>query len=368
MIDELIKQDFNSFKNDIVNLPILYQCTSKESVEGIIKCGASREFTGKNSNFYGQGAYTTFTLESSIDNSKGSIYGKYIMKYALYGGFQNYLFFDKEMNEKYNNGEPIRQQIERLCPPDIVAKLENSGFFTVVASDKGDHSLVHKKLSAHGAKYFFEVLKGNRLPLDELTPWQREFGSHSIYDEKDISKTKVKGYVFVGTNDGEVCVVRDYHSLVPLAYVDLNAGGNPYNDDDWIDILNQDAFDNISSSIDIGTYVRGTYPETPFNTKTICGYVLVKKDGKYNYIDVETMEELLPVLADNATDFDPDSGRAKFVIGGEEYEYSAKHNVFIEDGCITYSRDEFIEELKGNGPLNENIQKLKSLINRMEEL
>ena len=99
MIDELITQDFDSFKSDIGNLPILYQCTSKESVEGIMKSGASREFTGKNSNFYGQGAYTTFTLESSIDNSKGSIYGKYIMKYALYGGFKNYLFFDCSLKQ-----------------------------------------------------------------------------------------------------------------------------------------------------------------------------------------------------------------------------------------------------------------------------
>jgi hypothetical protein len=80
MIDELIKQDFDSFKDNIRDLPVLYQCTSKESVEGIKKYGASREFTGKNSNFYGQGAYTTFTLESSIDNSKGSIYGKYIIR------------------------------------------------------------------------------------------------------------------------------------------------------------------------------------------------------------------------------------------------------------------------------------------------
>lgn len=368
MIDELIKQDFDSFKDNIGDLPVLYQCTSKESVEGIKKYGASREFTGKNSNFYGQGAYTTFTLESSIDNSKGSVYGKYIVKYALSGGFENYLFFDEEMNKKYNNDEPLEHQIERLCPPDIVDKLRNSDFFKVIATDKGKHSLVNKKLSAHGAKYFFEVLKGERLSPNELTPWQRDFGSRSIYNERDLSKTKVKGYVFVGTNDGEVCVVRDYHSLVPIAYFDLNAGGNPYNDDEWIDILNQNAFKNISSSIDIGTYVRGKYPETPFNTKTICGYVLVKKDGKYNYINVETMDELLPVPADSATDFNPDSGRAKFIINGEEYEYSAKNNIFIEDGCFTYNRDEFIEELKENGLLNENVKKIHSLINRIDNL
>ena len=60
--------------------------------------------------------------------------------------------------------------------------------------------------------------------------------------------------------------------------------------------------------------------------------------------------------------------KAKFIINGEEYEYSAKNNVFIEDGCFTYNRDEFIEELKENGLLNENVKKIHSLINRIDNL
>ena len=368
MIDELIKQDFDSFKSGIGDLPILYQCTSIEGIEGIRKYGASREYTGKNSNFYGQGAYTTFTLESTLDNAKGSIYGKYLVKFALAGGFKDFLFFDEEMNEKYNNGEPLEHQIERLCPPDIVNKLKTSGFFNVASEYRGKHHIVNKKLSAQGAKYFFEMLKGERLLDSELTPWQRSFGSRSMYNEKDLSRTKVKGYIFVGTNDGEVCVVRDYHSLVPIAYFDLNAGGDPYNDNEWIDILNQDTFDNISGSIDIGTHIRGEYPETPLNTKTICGYVLVKKNGKYNYVNAETMEELIPVFVDFATDFDPSTKIAKFVIDGQEYEYSAAGNFFIEDGVFTYSRDEFEEELRDNGILNEHVKKIKLLIERMGDL
>ena len=368
MLDELIKQDFNSFKSNIGNLPILYQCTSKEGIEGIKKYGTSREFTGKNSNFYGQGAYTTFTLESTLDNAKGSIYGKYLVKFALDGGFDGFLFFDDEMNQKYNNSEPLISQIERLCPPDIVEKLKRSDFFRVSSDDRGTHPLSNKPYSAQGAKYFFEVLKGNRLSDDELTPWQRNFGCRSIYDEKDLSRTKVKGYIFVGSNDGEVCVVRDYHSLVPIAYFDLNQGGDPRNDSEWIDILNQETFDNISSSVDIGTHIRGEYPETPLNAKTICGYILVKKNGKYNYVDANTMEELLPVFADFATVFDESNGKAKFVIGGEEYEYSSKGNFFIEDGVFTYNRDEFEDELRDNGILNESIIKARLLIERMGDL
>jgi hypothetical protein len=368
MIDELIKQDFNTFKSTMDKLPILYQCTSLDGVEGIKKNGASREFTGKNSNFYGQGAYTTFTLESTLDNAKGSIYGKYLVKFVLDGGFKDFLFFDQEMNEKYNGGEPIEHQIERLCPPDIVEKLKRSDFYQVIKTSRGNHYLNNKPLSAHGAKYFFEVLKGDRLSDSDLTPWQRDYGSRSIFDEKDLSRTKVKGYVFIGTNDGEVCVVRDYNSLIPLAYFDLSKGGDPYNPNEWIDIFNEDTFNNIAGQVDIGSYIRGDYPETPLNTKTICGYILVKKGGKYNYINAETGEELLPVFADMATDFDPHTGKAKFLIGDSEYEYSSKINMFIEDGCFTYDKNEFEEELRDNGILNESIIKIKNLIERIGEI
>lgn len=370
MLDELIGQNFADFKDNIDNLEILYHCTDITGVKGILKNGACREYTGKNSNFYGQGFYTTFTLGSTMGNA-GSYYGKYIIKFGLDGGFKNFLFFDKEMNEKYNNGESMRDQIARLCPPDVAKKLEDEGFYEAVDKDFGNHRLFNKPMSAAGAKKFFEILKGNRLSDNQLTPYQISRGCF-LFDEIDISRTKVRGYIFVGSNDGEVCVVRDYNSLIPLAYFDPTKGNDPSNPNDsgWIDALDEDTFNDIASSVDIGTVIRGKYPETPLSTKTICGYVLVKgrPAGKYNYVNAQTMEELLPVPADFAVDFDAQTEKAKFVINGEEYEYSAKHNLFIEDGIFTYTRDEFVDELKENGLLNENIKKVKSLINRINEL
>lgn len=371
MLDELIKTDFSNFEKNIKILPKLYHCTTKEGKDGISLNGACREFTGKNSNFYGQGFYTTFTLDSTVDNSS-SIYGKYIIKFALNDGFKDFLFCDEEMNQKYNNGESIESQIERLCPPDVIEVLKQKNFFSRIQQDKGTHSRLNKKLSAHIAKCFFEALKGERLPSKLLTPWQREQGCN-LYDEKLISKTKIRGYIFVGGNDGEVCVVRDFNSLIPIAYFDPTIGDDPTNDSDkgWINIYNQETFNGIANSVDIGTHIRGEYPETPLNTKTICGYVLVKgkPSGKYNYLNTSTMQELLPIPADYATDFDNHTMKAKFVINGEEYEYSAKNNLFIEDGCFTYNKDEFIEELKENGLLNESIiNKVHSLINRINNL
>ena len=42
--------------------------------------------------------------------------------------------------------------------------------------------------------------------------------------------------------------------------------------------------------------------------------------------------------------------------------------MFIEDGCFTYDKNEFEEELRDNGNLNESIIKIKSLIERIGEI
>ena len=167
MVNELIYKDFNDISQNINNLIPLYHCTTKEAVEGISKYGACREFTGKHSNFYGQGFYTTFELGSSMDNS-GGYYGKYIIKFGLNGGFDDFLFFDKEMNEKYNGGEPIEHQIERLCPQDVVDKLKKSNFFAKANSNDGKHGLINKELTAGGPREFFLTLKGSQLPSSNL--------------------------------------------------------------------------------------------------------------------------------------------------------------------------------------------------------
>lgn len=367
MIDEVINTDFETFRSDRGNLILLYHCTSKEGAEGIARDGATREFTGKNANAYGQGFYTTFNLNSTIKFGYNSWhnYGKYIIQFGLVGGFKDFLIFDKDMNRKYNNGEPIEHQIKRLCPPDVVKKLAAGHFFSTIRQDYGDVDEVGKPLTAPMAAKFFNILKGRFLQSSELTPWQKQQQS-ALYDELDISKTKVRGYIFVGGHDGEVCVVRDFNSLVPLRMFDPTKGKNPKNpkDSGWTDILKKNTFDDISGQIDVGTYIRGRYPETPLNAKTICGYILVKgrPHGKYNYLNVKTNKELLPVPADRAVAFDPDTRRAKFIIMGDEYEFSADKNVFIEDGVFIYTPEEFKKEMKDKLSVNESLNKIKKLI------
>ena len=88
--------------------------------------------------------------------------------------------------------------------------LKNYGFFdpnTGYGRDYGKHHLTGKPLTAAGAKQFFEALKGQRLSDKHLTPWQKERGCY-LFDELDISKTKVRGYIFVGSNVFRLVIVK----------------------------------------------------------------------------------------------------------------------------------------------------------------
>lgn len=364
MVKEYTQSSYDDFSKNLRGTIKLYHCTTKEGVEGIIKNGTSIEYTGKNSNFYGQGFYTTFDLASTLDNQKGSIYGKYIIEFGLLDGFKNFLIFDKAMNDKFNEGKSIKKQITELCPTEIVEKLKKNNFFRLV-----DETYGKTWHSAPMARAFFVTLRGRQLTRDKMTPWQQEYSRGDLSDESEIAKTKVRGYVFWGSNDGKVCVVRDFSSLIPIRFWDPTKGKTPKNPKDigWTSILNQTTYDNITSNGTSGIEIRGTYPETPLNEKVICGYMLVKGKpaGKYNYVNMDTKKELLPVPADYATAFDPSSSTAKFTIGDSDYEYSAKNNVFIEDGCFVYTPEEFAAELKENGLIKESYDKMITLLKKL---
>ena len=347
----------------------LYQRTDSIGLKGISKNGASREFTGKNSNFYGQGAYTTFSLGATeVNKDKAGLYGRIVVKFKLLGGLKDFLIFDPVMNDYYNNGEPIEQQVRRLCPPDVIQKLERHGYFSNVLGHmppdmpRGgflpDGSFTKKvKRTAPQARHFFTILMGNRIPYEKMTPAQKDMslkrGGLDLCDEIDIQKTKVRGYVFRGENDGDVCMVRNYAELLPVAYRDEQ--GN------WHDIKDVDLENNIRNRADAAFNIQGHYPETPASEKVHCGFFLVKKNGKYNYVDMKTKKELLPVFADFAAPFNDITKIACFQIGKHTFWTNGK--TFSDEDSFSYdNQEEFIEMLREEGIINESRIKTINLI------
>ena len=347
MLNEYIDTDFATFKKETEEGvgTYLYHCTDDASLKGILANGPDRDFTGKNSNTYGSGFYTTFRLDSSEQNSQGHIYGHNIVKFRLIGGFKGFLIFDPDMAREVYGEWNIPKQIEELCPPDVVDILKSSDIWSYFTVREEDLDICHRTGGPRTgplAHAFFSALRGDLMQPNELTEFQRQRGAHQ-FKETLLRKTKVKGYIFQGANDGAVCFVRDFKSIVPVAYRDGSGK--------WHDALTEKNFNKIANTSDAAYSFGGKYPETNPNEKAINGFMVVKKDGKYNYVNIATGEELLPVWADSAYAFDAAEGEARFTIKGNEFATNGK--IFFDDDGFSYNKNSLIDELNERGLLNE---------------
>ena len=315
--------DYKEFTRNLGNSVRLWHVTKKQSWKALVETGFDGEFMAENSAIYGRGAYTTFDLKSSINNSRyqSGIYGNVIIECALIDGFKDFLFFDEAMNQKYNRGKPMEEQLRQLLPKEMFERVMNS-------REIGDILHVPHHTSYGNNNHGAGVRTAPRLTalLDVIAPWSRNYRSNgSSYRIDDfLVKTKIRGYIFRGNNDGNVAVVRDMKSLIPVR-VSFDHGNT------WKDIHSEENFNKITRSGDAVFKYQGKYPQTPMNEKAVCGYIRVKKDGKYNYVNVEDDSEILPVWADKALPFDPISKTGTFTINGEEFKTNGT-NFFTKYG------------------------------------
>lgn len=359
----------------------LYQLTDKGGMEGLVKYGPSREWTGKNSNFYGTGIYTNIDEKSMITNyhgAVGNVYGSYMMKYILKDGLKDFIVLDEDVRKKYHL-EPTYQVLARVLPEDVKRKLRS-----VAAPREGIHggqislydALCNPKsmrlsYSMHGAdrgvnrfntaaiaRQLFLALQGNPIPESEKLPYQK---GRRIFDEKDLFRSGIRGFCFTGDNDGHVCVVRDFNSLIPYAYATtFDAQGNP----NWKVTLTDEKLKDYESYKDAAFAYKKDYNQTSRTEKEINGFTRVKNNGKFNYVNGQTKELLLPdgCWADQATPFDPVDGIATFYINGEEFVTDGE---MFNYGGMPMDRDEFEETVKelGHPTLNEEkIRRINEII------
>ena len=363
MITEYIDTDFQTFKKETEEGvgTYLYHCTDDVSLKGILANGPDRDFTGKNSNTYGSGFYTTFKLESSEKNSQGHIYGHNIVKFRLVGGFEGFLIFDPDMAREVYGEWNVQKQIEELCPPEVVEVVKQSPVWQMAETPEDQLEKCWKTggpRTGPMAHAFFSALRGEMMRPEELTEFQRRRGAHQ-FKETLLRQTKIKGYIFQGENDGYVCFVRDFKSIVPVAY--RTQDGN------WHDALTEKNFNKIASSSDAAYSFGGKYPETNPNEKAIDGFIVVKKDGKYNYVNIANWEELLPVWADTAYAFDANEHEGRFVIGGNEFTTNGKF--FSDDDGFSYDKNEFIDELHDRGLMEESkVNKKPTLLESFNDM
>ena len=332
--------DFNGINRDAIGrfsgrgVTYLYHATSSAGKTGITTNGASRVMTGSNSNFYGPGVYTNWDLGDAIGGTR--IYGGYIVKFVLKDGFKDFLIFDKDFNQRHGTGESIKDQLKRIAPEilDYMQKNFDRRTYNYVIHWSGD------SMRAPGG------VRGNDRGFRSAGQVRAFLGTPVNYRQKGdcyvpdsmLKASNIRGYIFRGSGDGRVVVVRNFTDVMPVAWTTAKEAEAYFNGDRKRNIwrqINQKSFEKLNQKHDAYEEYSSKYPNIDKRESNSAGFVRVPKGGKYNFIDPDTHKEIFPFDFDNATNFSPTSREATVEILGDEYTLYSNL-----DKVITVEKDE----------------------------
>lgn len=332
--------DFNGINRDAIGrfsgrgVTYLYHATSSAGKTGITTNGASRIMTGSNSNFYGPGVYTNWDLGDAIGGTR--IYGDYIVKFVLKDGFKDFLIFDKDFNQRHSTGESIKDQLKRIAPEilDYMQKNFDRRTYNYVIHWSGD------SMRAPGG------VRGNDRGFRSAGQVRAFLGTPVSYRQKGdcyvpesmLKASNIRGYIFRGSGDGRVVVVRNFTDVMPVAWTTATDAEAYFNGDRKRNIwrqINQKSFEKLNQKHDAYEEYSSKYPNIDKRESNSAGFVRVPKGGKYNFIDPDTHKEIFPFDFDNATNFSPTSREATVEILGDEYTLYSNM-----DKVITVEKDE----------------------------
>lgn len=332
--------DFNGINRDAIGrfsgrgVTYLYHATSNAGKTGITTNGASRIMTGSNSNFYGPGVYTNWDLGDAIGGTR--IYGGYIVKFVLKDGFKDFLIFDKDFNQRHGTGESIKDQLKRIAPEilDYMQKNFDRRTYNYVIHWSGD------SMRAPGC------VRGNDRGFRSAGQVRAFLGTPVSYRQKGdcyvpesmLKASNIRGYIFRGSGDGRVVVVRNFTDVMPVAWTTAQDAEAYFNGDRKRNIwrqINQKSFEKLNQKHDAYEEYSSKYPNIDKRESNSAGFVRVPKGGKYNFIDPDTHKEIFPFDFDNATNFSPTSREATVEILGDEYTLYSNM-----DKVITVEKDE----------------------------
>ena len=324
-------KDYATFKKGIGDSRnvILYRATSPEVAKLEFENGSNMEFSGTggdSSLYYGLGVYTVRNTESLLTSK----YGRGVIKFMLKDGYKNFLILDDAVRAKHDPGKTVYDELVALVPKDILADLDKflkGGMPHMPSLNNWD---IQRHLTRNGVEGFKDINISSQIGRTGA----REYNTASfaraiklatqgrnlhdplasaIYDELIMAKTKIRGFVFNGGADGNVVMVRDFSSLMPIDYsVD---GGRT-----WIGDFTEDNFNRINQRVDPFYQYRGEYEKTDLRAKSICGFSLVAGSQGYNYKDIWFHRPLLPIDVDKAHPFSPITKSAQFELCDVTFE------------------------------------------------
>ena len=304
-----------------------------ETIKSLMKTGFSREYTGSNGgNMYGPGVYNVYTLRSSNEKARG--YGSFIVRSYLLGGFKDFLIFNINMaKDVYGSDWEIDKQIKKLMPEKLAREVlsrfgalnarpdTSDGLYRIGRIYMNDNSSLSIKTSSI-AVYITDFL-GSR-----------------------IAQTKIRGIIYSGGHDGECAFVRNFSEVIPHSYSEDNGKT-------WKKGITDELVWRAGHDTDVFATLKGSGLFDDVADRSINGFVIVKKGGKYNYFNVAENDIISKVWFDRAFNFD-ENGIAEVQYGNNflKIQYDDIDEEYIvldkmgEGVCYLNSLPEYINRLQ----------------------
>lgn len=305
---KLLKEDINvsysDLKNNKHNLPIVYQCAFRDRVASIFRSGYSREYAGSaGGNFYCTGVYSTFNLQSTIENvkTKSDLYGNTIIKMGI-KSYERFFILNRYLAKKvYGDNFTPEKQLEILFAnhQDKLNQIKQSRAYQSIININTTYTSVNVQAL-----------------LDEL-------GGMCCRCDPYLDLYDIRGFIFHGRNDGYVAIIRDFKAIVPLAY-SIDEAKTWKND-----LFTKETYDKTANDYDPIIFL-GYDAKDYINPKTyrmINEYMRVqrKNDRKYNLLDTKK-KFISPVWFDKLSPMG-DSGKALAELDNEVF-YIDKYGLY----------------------------------------
>lgn len=311
-INEFLDVDYKQLKDNGGGLPIVYQLAFRDRLKSIFKNGFSREFAASaGGNFYCTGLYTTFNLHSTIENSKtkASLYGDAIIKMGI-KSYDRFFICNKHIAKKvYGANYRPEDQLKILFEnyPQILKKIESSPLYSQVIQTVSSRT-------AMNVVAFLELLGGMHCKADN-----------------NLNELDIRGFVFHGSNDGDVAIIRDFKAIVPLAY-SLDNGQTWEND-----LFTEKTYQNTAQDYDPIIFLGKDSSKyiDPKNYRMINGYMKVqlKSNHLFNFLDKDK-KILSPIWFKKASDMD--ENQMAFVMSTDDETFYVGPNGYYESESDDY--------------------------------
>jgi hypothetical protein len=267
----------------------VYTVTNKNTIDSIFEHGFSRQFLGSNEGTdYGNGVYTNLSLTDSQKRFSYTPNGA-IIKSRVIGDLNRFLIFDEGLSIKIHGTNQIKDQVFKLFPKDVAQDVWND--FSEYMRNRPD---TRSTMNGRTAGLLQTVMSKRLHPtINKREKYENLF-----------SKYDVKGAIYRGIKDGFCLVAYNFTDIVPVSY-----------STDGVNFKNR-KYEGASTDVHKKYYGLFKNVEYPVGVNTNNGKLFFskvqKKNGKYNYIEIESGDFISPIDFDTVTLIDPNTGEFQF--------------------------------------------------------